>query len=159
MKRGRASSQLPRSPTSCNLSVASASPARLITHPLIVATLASKFRMVLKFANENRSASTKNFLYGSEIAVQTFVKSRFFTFRWRIFAPLKKYRALACFVYSNGGVRTRDEFRRLFQGYCRSPTTEEPKYSRSVLSRELLELRMQRLGGRAPRARSTANSR
>lgn len=49
-----------------------------------------------------------------------------------------KNRALACFVYSNEGAWTRDEFRSrfrsLFQGYWRSPTVEEPSGWRNIFS-------------------------
>lgn len=46
--------------------------------------------------DENRRASTKNFLHGSEINVQTFVKPRFFTFSLAVFAPLKSAREHVC---------------------------------------------------------------
>lgn len=80
--------------------------------------------------DENRRASTKNFLHGSEINVQTFVKPRFFTFSLAVFLRHLKSR-VSMFVYTfrtNEGVWTREEHRRsLFSRLLRSPNVFEWK--------------------------------
>lgn len=94
----------------------------------------SQFRIILKFRDENRRASTKNFLHGSEIRRPNVREAKVFHFSLAVFSAPLKNRALACLCTRSERTREFGLERSIaevcFQGYCvRRTSIAKKKFS------------------------------